>query len=201
MSRSIPVSTGVRVKTGKAIAVLLRGPSDSPIVVMRREWVLIDPKRPDTLQPYHAVMDLPWAAAQKAARKTATIVTAIAAKEIGEWAREVRESGLTLGGVGIVVGSDQDPSKIGNPHIRAHAAEGRFFREAIEAGTDALGLSRCCFLEKEIYERAAAELGLSVETLKDRATQLGATVGRPWRGDEKVAAVSAWVMLVRKLRR
>jgi hypothetical protein len=201
MSRSISVSTGVRVKTGRAIAILLRGQSDSPVVAMRREWGLIDPKLPDTLQPFHAVLDLPWPAAQKAAEETAIIVRAIASKEIGEWAREVRESGFTLGDVGIVVGSDQNPSKIANPHIRAHAAEGRFFRQAIEAATDALGLSRCSFLEREIYETAAAELGLSVATLKERATQLGETVGRPWRGDEKVAAVSAWVMLVRRSRR
>jgi hypothetical protein len=105
-----------------------------------------------------------------------------------------------LRGLGIVAGSDQDPSKIGNPHIRAHAAEGRLFREAIEAGADSLHLSRCCFLEKEIYETAAAELRLSVAAVKKRAAEFGASVGRPWRGDEKVAAVSAWVMLHRILR-
>lgn len=201
MKESISVSTGVRVKTGKAIAVLLRGPLESPIVVKRREWILADPKKPDTLQPYHAVMELPWAAAQEAAEETAIVVRAIASKEIGEWAGEARALGFELGSVGLVVGSDQDPSKIGNPHIRAHAAEGRFFREAIEAATDALGLSRCCFLEREIYETAAAELGLSVAIVKERTTEFGASAGRPWRGDEKVAAVSAWVMMMRQVHR
>jgi hypothetical protein len=201
MTKSISASTGVRVKTGRAIAVLLRGPLDSPIVVMRREWMLTDPKQPDTLQPYHAVMDLPWDTAQKAADETASVVRGIASKAIGEWVREARELGFKLGCVGIVVGSDQDPSRIGNPHIRAHAAEGRFFRQVIEAGTDALGLSHSSFLEREIYETAAAELGLSVAALKQRAAEVGVSVGRPWRGDEKVAAVSAWVMLARQVRR
>ena len=200
MKDSNSASTGVRVKTGKAIAVLLRGPLKSPVIVKRQEWILVDPKHPDTMQPYHVVMDLPWTDAREAVKETASLVRKIASKEIRSWDKAARALGLELCGVGIVAGSDQDPSKIGNPHIRAHAAEGRLFRDAIEAGTDST-LSKCCFLEKEIYETAAEELELSVANVKARAAEFGVSVGRPWRGDEKVAAISAWLMLARHVHR
>ena len=64
MKRLISVSIGLRVKTGRAIAVLLRGPADAPTVLKRGELMLADSNEPDTWQPYHVVMDLPWVEAE-----------------------------------------------------------------------------------------------------------------------------------------
>src|SRR6185369_11035181 len=62
-------SVGLRAKTGRAIAVALTGPSDSPRVILRTELRLTDPSQPATSQPYHEVMDLPWEEAKIAVRK------------------------------------------------------------------------------------------------------------------------------------
>ena len=198
MKKPIPVSLGLRVKTGRAIAVLLRGPAAAPTVVKRGELMLADSNEPDTWQPYHVVMDLPWDEAEQAVQKTARIIGMAGSKAISEWAREARTSGFTISAVGIVAGSLQDPAKIGSPHIRAHAAEGRLYREALERGADKLKLFRRCFAEEKLYETAAAELGLSVARLKERVSEFGAPVGRPWRADEKAAAAAAWAVLGRK---
>ena len=198
MKTPISVSIGLRVKTGKAIAVLLRGPANSPAVLKRGELMLADSNEPDTWQPYHVVMDLPWDEAEEAVQETARIIRITASKAISQWARDARTAGLALSGVGLVAGSLQDPSKIGSPHIRAHAAEGRLYREALETGADKLKLFRRCFAEDDLYETAAAELGFSVATLKERVSEFGAAVGRPWRTDEKAATAAAWAVLARK---
>ena len=198
MKETTSVSLGLRVKTGKAIAVLLRGPVKSPVVLKRGELILADSNEPDTWQPYHVLMDLPWNEAEEAVRGTAKLIRKAASKAIREWAREAVTSGLDLWGVGLVAGSLQDPSKIGNPHIRAHAAEGRLYREALEKGADGLNLFRCCFTEDDLYEAAASELGLSVAVLKAQASELGHAVGSPWRADEKAATIAAWVVLKRR---
>jgi hypothetical protein len=198
MKNSISVSIGLRVKTGRAIAVLLRGPVNTPAVLRRGELMLADLNEPDTWQPYHVVMDLPWVEAEEAVQETAGIIRIAASKAISEWARDARTSGFNLCGVGVVAGSLQDPSKIGSPHIRAHAAEGRLYREALETGADKLKLFRRCFAEDDLYETAAAELGLSEATLKERVSEFGTAVGRPWRADEKAAAAAAWAVLARK---
>ena len=201
MNESILVAMGLRVKTGKAIAVLLRGPVKSPKVIKRGEMLLADPDEPDTWQPYHVVMDLPWKEAQKAARRTTGLIRAAGSEAVGNWAREVRASSLELCGVGIVAGSLQDPSKVGNPHIRAHTAEGQLFREALEMAADSLSLSRYCFVEEKIYEAGAPELACNAEALKARGAELGVAVGRPWRALEKAATAAAWVMLARCARK
>ena len=198
MKKLIPVSIGLRVKTGRAIAVLLRGPAKSPSVMKRGELMLADSNEPDTWQPYHVVMDLPWDEAERAVKETARIIRKAASKAISEWAAEARTSDFDLSGVGVVAGSLQDPSKIGSPHIRAHAAEGRLYREALETGADKLKLFRRCFAEDDLYETVAAELGLSVATLKERVCEFGVAVGSPWRADEKAAAAAAWAVLARK---
>jgi hypothetical protein len=200
MKNALQGSVGLRVKTGKAIAVILSGPVARPVVLKRGELILADPNIADTWQPYHAVMDLPWPKAELAVKKTARSITSAAYRSLRDWTRQAQEAGLTLCGVGAVAGSLADPAKIGNPHIRAHAAEGRLFREAVEAAAEQLKLFHCCFAEDGLYEAAAAELGITLSSLKTRAAELGATVGRPWRGDEKAAAVAAWLVLKQRMR-
>src|SRR5712692_5911416 len=47
---------GFRVKSGRAIAVLLVGPIQSPQAIDRRVVELCDPDIPESRQPYHAGM-------------------------------------------------------------------------------------------------------------------------------------------------
>ena len=51
MKRSNLVAIGLRAKTARAIAVVLGGSIDSPVVVIKTEFKLADPKVPATAQP------------------------------------------------------------------------------------------------------------------------------------------------------
>src|SRR6185369_1301092 len=73
-------SVGLRAKTGRAIAVALSGPPDSPRVIRRTELRLTDLSQPATSQPYHEVMDLPWEEAKVALRKITEKVELIASE-------------------------------------------------------------------------------------------------------------------------
>ncbi len=168
---------------------------------MRREELsLSDPGKPKPWQPFHAVMDLPWNEAVAATRKAASAAQAAAARGLCELQKQVRVLGFELRAAGIVAGGGQDPAHIGNAHIRAHAAEGQLFREAAERGADACGLERRTFALKSLYQTAAPEIGCSVAALKSRITALGATRIKPWRAEEKEAALAAWVVLAGRAR-
>jgi hypothetical protein len=145
-------------------------------------------------------MNLPWKEAEAATKEAAQAAQAAAARSLRQLQNQVRDLGLELRGAGIVAGGSQDPAQIGNPHIRAHAAEGRFFREAAERGADACGLARRTFTQKNLYQTAAPEMGCSVGALKSRVTALGGTRIKPWRADEKEAALAAWVVLAGRAR-
>ena len=197
MTRSNLVAIGLRAKTGRAIAVVLGGPPESPIVILKTEIRLTDPKVPATAQPYHEVMDLPWDKSQQAAARTARAIERVATKVLKEIIEELRANGQKVAAAGIVGAPDRELARIGNPHIRAHAAEGVLFRHALELGARSNGLKLRAFSDRDFDKSAAAELGGDYAGLKQRLDHLRQAVAPPWRADEKHAAMAAWMVLNR----
>ncbi|HMG72937.1 MAG TPA: hypothetical protein VK582_05505 [Pyrinomonadaceae bacterium] len=192
MNKSNVVSIGLRAKTARAIAVVLGGSSDAPTVLKKFEMALADPKIAATSQPYHEVMDLPWEESQQAVRKSARVIEAIARKSLARLINELQSAGMKVSGVGIVGAKDRDLARLGNFHIRAHAAEGVLFRRVLDLAADANGLKRRTFPDREFAELAANELGSGI---KQKLNDLGRTLPPPWRTDEKQAATAAWLVL------
>jgi len=193
--KSKVVSIGLRAKTGRAIAVVLGGTIDAPVVVAKLEIKLVDPRIPATAQPYHAVMDLPWEESQQAVRKSAAAIEAIARKALARLIKGLTADGMRARGVGIVGAKDRDLARIGNYHIRAHAAEGVLFRRVLDLAADANGLPKRVFADRELDHLVMNELGAESAAVKRRVNDLGRTVAAPWRADEKQAAVAAWLVL------
>jgi hypothetical protein len=188
------VAIGLRAKTGRAIAVVLGGSPDAPIVLAKTEIKLVDPKMPQTAQPYHVVMELPWEESQRKVQKFARAIERVAKKAVADLLKQQRSSGRVCG-VGIVGAPDRDLARIGNFHIRAHAAEGVLFRKVLNLAADANGLKWRIFSDKEFERATAAELGAKASRVRRTISELGRTVPAPWRADEKQAALAAWLML------
>ena len=55
--------------------------------------------------------------------------------------------------------------------------------------------------EKSLPDLAESALGLSLAEIDARLKGLGATVGRPWRKEQKLACLSAWVTIHRAARK
>lgn len=180
---------GLRVKSGRAIAVILKGPLESPVGVGRRVVELCDPDVAETRQPYHSGMG-------RAEEDPGTIAKRV---ELIERAASASVSRLaaTLGecSAALVVGSVIEPASVGNPHIRAHANEGRLFRTVLEQALAARGIKTFVIVEKELAEAARRRLGASDREVERRMTELGKALGKPWRSDEKAAATAAWIVL------
>ena len=186
---------GFRVKSGWATAVLLVGPKRAPRVVDRRVAELSDPAVPEARQPYHAGIGRHEA---RAAREVARLVKAVeryARASLRRLVVSYRTAGHRIRGVGIVVGSTIDPARIPNDHIRAHAEEGRLFRNVIETAARAANLRARIVVEKDLYAHAAKTLGIPTPRLKARVAVLGESVEGPWRAEEKAAALAAWLVL------
>jgi len=195
MKKSNLVSIGLRAKTGRAVAVVLGGAIDSPQVLKKEEISLADSKVPSTAQPYHEVMNLPWEESQQAVRKSAGRIEAIARKALARLIREQRSNGREVSGVGIIGAKDRELARIGNAHIRAHAAEGVLFRRVLDLAADANGLRRRTFPDREFDQIAQTELGHRSAAMKRMVNDLGRSLAPPWRTDEKQAATAAWLVL------
>lgn len=195
MDRSNLISIGLRAKTGRAIAVVLGGSSETPVVLLKTEIKLVDPKVPGTAQPYHEVMDLSWEESQRAVRKYAAAIERTAQKALARLIEEQRSNGRKIIGVGIVGAPDRDLARIGNPHIRAHAAEGVLFRRMLDFAAQSNGLKWQVFSDRNFDEAMAEKLGARYARVKLTISELGRSIPPPWRADEKQAAMAAWFVL------
>jgi hypothetical protein len=181
-------SIGFRAKTGKAVAVAVSSEGTTPIFIQRWEVALHDPEIPATGQPYHVVMDLPWPEAEATAVQYERRIEAIAIDVLQKLKKELDSRQFDLSAVGIVGSPPRNLQKIGNPHIRAHAAEGILFRRVLETAAQVHQIRNWSFAEKE--------LGLADEPIKGVLTSLGRSAGKPWRADDRAAAAVAWQVLL-----
>ena len=93
-----------------------------------------------------------------------------------------------------MVGSQIDPTTIANPHIRAHALEGRLFRSVVEETLQDEKIRTDVLLERDAYACVAARLKQSSDDVRRGIQNLDrsmAATGRPWRAEQKLAALAA----------
>ena len=167
---------GFRAKTGRAIVVAI---SDDLDFLLRREVSLVDPALPDTAEPYHTVMTLPWPEAEAAVQPLVAAIEVVATRVLATLLAEVED----VRAIGVVGSPQKDLARIGNEHIRAHGAEGVLFRRVLEVAAERNGVACRGFSEKE--------LGPANDAIK----ALGKKAGPPWRADERAAATAAWLAL------
>lgn len=194
--KSESVAIGLRVKTGRATAVVLSGPASAPVVFARKSIQLWDPAIPESHQPYHAELELPPSESARAVPRALEAVERVALARLRELAEEVRDSQTSICGVALVAGSATDPESIRNPHMRAHAREGQLFPHALAAAAKLLHIPALTIVEADAFAKAAVALSKTPDALKHDVTELGRAVGKPWGIEEKTAAAAAWLTLV-----
>jgi hypothetical protein len=185
---------GFRVKSGYAIAVALAGPAASPSALARVVVALSDPKVRGTKQPYHDGFGTEQANQGEIARLV-KIIERSARTSIDALLGDDRFAGRTCRGAGLVVGSVIDPAAVGNPHIRAHASEGRLFRTVIEEALRARKIDCAVFVEKKLGAESANALKRTSAQIAQTLGVIGRALGSPWRAEEKAAATAAWMAL------
>jgi hypothetical protein len=193
---SDPAAIGFRAKTGWAAVVLLGGPADAPRVLDSRRIELCDPADPNSRQPYHAGFGT-FQADDAKVKRLVRDVRRYAARALEALLAEYRGAGHAPRGSAVVAGSDVDPAKIANLHMRAHALEGRLYRNLVEEAMAAAGLSCSLLLERGLHAGAAERLGVTEDRLKRAIGELGKRHGGPWRAEQKAAAIAAWTVLPR----
>jgi hypothetical protein len=193
-SNSENAALGFRVKSGWAASVLLSGPITSPRLCRSFIVDLCDPKIPASRQPYHARMGkLETDSAKINAR--VRVVHRVTAKSIADLLANCRDKKMRVRTAGIVIGSQIEPELIANLHIRAHALEGQLFRAALDSALRAHRVRTFFLLERAAFGEAAFQLKLSISNVHAVISKLGRSVDGPWRAEQKLAALAAWIAL------
>jgi len=189
-----PAALGFRVKSGWAAAVLLTGPTRSPQLCDVRRIDLSDPRLPETRQPYHAAMGKLETDTTEINRRV-SVVRSIAQQSIATLLASYRQKGYAIRRAALVVGSQVDPDSIANAHIRAHAFEGQLFRSVLGEALQACRIRTEILDERNAYAQAAAKLKDSNDNVQRMIRDFGRVAQGPWRAEQKLAALAAWLAL------
>jgi hypothetical protein len=171
---------GWRSHSGWAVLVVVREPSSSPSVLVRRRIELVDESVPR--QPYHAIVEsgltMRSASALIARVEKMSVAAAVAATEsvIDEFAVKA------VGVVGRRRNVPDDLQRILASHALLHAAEGQLFELALVDAAAQLGLP--AFMQEPE--------GIAVGNNFHAA---GKVLGPPWQRDHKLAAGAALAAL------
>jgi hypothetical protein len=190
---------GLRAHSGWAALVAITGRVDSPSVIDRRIIQLCNPKTRGSKQPYHAAEPLPFQQAEKLIARCIAETQQLARDQLQCAVQDLAERGFRIVGCGILLGSGRAlPSldRILASHALIHTAEGEMFREALMQAAQQCNLTITAVKERELYSRATADLKRPVDQLRAALAEMGHSLGPPWREDQKLATLAAWIGLV-----
>jgi hypothetical protein len=193
VTKSQTAALGFRVKSGWAAVVLLTGTARSPQLSDMGRIELCDPRRPETRQPYHAAMGELETDSTKLNQRE-RVVRSVSQESLTRLLNCYQQKRFQIKRAALVVGSQIDPDTIGNPHIRAHALEGRLFRSVVEQTLQDHEICADVLLERDAYASVAARLKQSSDDVKRAIQDLGQSTAAkrgPWRAEQKLAALAA----------
>jgi hypothetical protein len=186
---------GFCVHTGWAACVVASGSARAPRIWAREEVELLgDPAR----FVFHRAAKLELGAAASEVSEAARTVTARAREAIARIALAVRRDGGEIVGCAIAAKRGAMPGSLAEivaAHPRIHTAEGCFYRDALVAAAEALGLAVAVIAPKDLAARAALGAKVSAEAIAPLLVAAGKAAGRPWAKDQKDAALAAWAIL------
>jgi hypothetical protein len=197
---SVAVVLGFRPHTYWTAVVAVAGRPEAPRIVDRRRFEFAAGGERFV---YHraaetASADAPGLIADVRARTEAN-----AARAIASLIADLRGSGDSVHLAVVPAATSKVPEKLEDivrAHSRIHAAEGNFYRDIIAAACATAGLEVRREVERELPALVCDLLAADRSSLDARLRQMGAALGPPWREDQKLAAMAAWLHLDRPAR-
>lgn len=194
----VPAALGFRVHSGWAAAIVVAGNLSSPNVVDRRRIEIADPALPGSKQPYHTAERLALEEAERLLRRCASSSASLAEKAVSGCLSGAQRRGHKVFACGILLGSGRPLPTVAAilaSHALIHTAEGEFFRNLVSDACKHHKLQVIGVKEKELFSRCDTELHMSQDRLERHLTSIGRALGPPWRQDEKLATLVAWLVL------
>lgn len=196
-SNTLQEALGLRSHSGWATLVALKGPVESPTVLLRRR---IELARKLPRQPFHAAEGRPFKEAEALIHRSTDEARTLASRALGQAVAELSGGGEASSGCGLLLAAGRPLPALAQilaSHALIHAAEGELYRDALRDASREYGLRLIEVKERDLLELAPRALGLPTAALNQRLAEWGRALGPPWRQDEKRAALVAWLALIR----
>ena len=176
--------------------VAVGGTATDPVVLCRRQVALVKPGI--SKQPYHAAAGMDLQDAERFLRHCKGMARTLAQTGVRETKAELAAQGFQPVGCAVLLSSGRPTGELAATlasHPAIHTAEGEFYREALRHGAESCAIPVTGFKERDIAALGAANLGMAEDELQRRIAAFGKAIGPPWRQDEKLATLAAWLVL------
>ena len=169
-------AVGFRVHSGWAAAVIVGGTIRRPLILDRRNVVLVPSDAEEFTQPYHVASEVGAQAGRRVIARAEHSAEQLAMAAIRDLVK-VAPAGLCA--CAILTSKAKIPSDLESvlqSHALVHGAEGELFRSALAKAAVTYAFEVDRFLEQDV----SAELA-----------SLTISLGPPWTKDEKLASLAA----------
>jgi hypothetical protein len=219
-SATTSIGLGFRAGRGGAVVVGVAADGREPRVVLSAFLATAAEGDRLSLEPYHVAFEMergPGGAVTTQRANKDYAPSAEAAAAVAEGRR--RQDRLAAKGLDDIVGKLRDAgcepvvaallvNRAGwMTDLLAHSlsapehppvTEGLAVREALRFAFGRVGLAVVEMDEKSLPELASKDLRLGAPEIEARLKSLGAAAGRPWRKEQKLACLAAWVALANR---
>lgn len=193
-----PAAIGVRVHSGWGAVVVVAGQSGAEEIIERRKIIIIDTKKPGAVQPYHYVQEMEPPAAERHLTSCSIESKSLAREALEHISSELLKREYALAGTAILLSSARplpELDEILASHALIHTAEGEFFRQAFRHAFESLEVPVTGIRERDLDERAQEAFGKLSKQVRKNIDGMRRVLGPPWTQDEKMATLTAAIVL------
>ncbi len=190
---------GFRAHSGWAAMVALATPVTGPLLIRRCRIELADRDIPGCVQPYHTAASMPLNDAETYLRKCSDAAVAMAHQAVRDALAELGDYQVKGACILLASGRPLPPlTGILASHALIHTAEGEFYRAVLREACECCGVPEIGIKERDLALKAAQALRRSPENLQSVVAGFGKAAGSPWRQDQKLSALAAWLVLAQR---
>ena len=150
------------------------------------------------MQPYHAAEEMPVEDARLYLERCARASSRRASGAVSRLVEDTRAQGYDLAGGALLLASGRPLPALESvlaSHALIHTADGEHFREAILRACKDSGFEVLRIKERDVAPSAAKRFRTTEAEVLRQVAEAGRGLGAPWRADEKLAALVAWLAL------
>ena len=173
---------------------MLNGSARSPRVCDVQRIDLSDPQVPETRQPYHAAMGRLETDAKKISRRM-DVVRRITEKSIAKLLARYRQQNFTIKRAAFVVGSQIDPRSVAIRTSARMPSKASYFAWCSSKRCTDMAFAQRFFSSAKRTTKPPWNSNNRMRTCGGRYRSFGRDAKAPWRAEQKLAAVAAWIAL------
>jgi hypothetical protein len=203
--KTVPVALGFKAARGGSVVVAVASDGRDPRVVLSTFLATAEDGDRLSLEPYHVAYEMAHGARGIPAKAAAVVAEGrkrqekLATTALKDIVRRIEDAGFKSAVAALLINragwmSDLLEHALSAPEHRP-VIEGLAVRDALRSAFRHCGMNVVELDEKSLQVEASRALHSSIGAIDTRLKNAGASAGKPWRKEQKLACLAAWLVV------